>query len=227
MGTTFTVGEPTTFQITATMDEGTYTSATFMGTSIDNIPPAVPTGVFASSMGGDIVISWDANIENDFAYYQVFRGTSADTNMMQLHYETIENSYSEIYNASYFYSIKAVDHSSNESGYSQVVDAGALSVNDQYEIPDAFVLNVAYPNPFNPSTSISYDLPEKVHVSIMIHDMLGRQVRTLINQTQDAGFKSVIWNATNDYGEPVSAGVYLYQIQAGEFVQTRKMVLLK
>tara|TARA_B100000315_G_scaffold152561_1_gene141340 strand:+ start:719 stop:4891 length:4173 start_codon:yes stop_codon:yes gene_type:complete len=227
MGTTFTVGEPTTFQITATMDEGTYTSATFMGTSIDNIPPAVPTGVFASSMGGDIVISWDANIENDFAYYQVFRGTSADTNMMQLHYETIENSYSEIYNASYFYSIKAVDHSSNESGFSQVVDAGALSVNDQYEIPDAFVLNVAYPNPFNPSTSISYDLPEKVHVSIMIHDMLGRQVRTLINQTQDAGFKSVIWNATNDYGEPVSAGVYLYQIQAGEFVQTRKMVLLK
>ena len=57
--------------------------------------------------------------------------------------------------------------------------------------------------------------------------MLGRQVRTLINKTQDAGFKSVLWNATNDYGEPVSAGVYIYQIQAGEFVQTRKMVLLK
>ena len=57
--------------------------------------------------------------------------------------------------------------------------------------------------------------------------MLGRQVRKLINQTQDAGFKSVIWNATNDFGKPVSAGVYLYKIQAGEFVQTRKMVLLK
>ena len=95
------------------------------------------------------------------------------------------------------------------------------------QIPTEFTLFPAFPNPFNPSTSISYDLPEKVHVSIMIHDMLGRQVRTLINQTQDAGFKSVIWNATNDYGEPVSAGVYLYQIQAGEFVQTRKMVLLK
>ena len=57
--------------------------------------------------------------------------------------------------------------------------------------------------------------------------MLGRQVKTLINQTQNAGYKSVIWDATNDYGKPVSAGVYLYQIRAGEFVQTKKMVVLK
>ena len=57
--------------------------------------------------------------------------------------------------------------------------------------------------------------------------MLGREGKTLINQTQDAGYRSVIWNATNDYGKPVSAGIDLYQIQAGEFVQTKKMVLLK
>jgi len=57
--------------------------------------------------------------------------------------------------------------------------------------------------------------------------MLGRKVKTLINKTQDAGSKSVIWNATNDYGKPVSAGIYLYQIQAGGHLQTKKMVLLK
>ena len=58
--------------------------------------------------------------------------------------------------------------------------------------------------------------------------MLGRQVKTLVNQTQqDAGYKSVIWDATNDYGNPVSAGIYLYQIRAGEYMQTKKMVLLK
>ena len=57
--------------------------------------------------------------------------------------------------------------------------------------------------------------------------MLGRGVKTLINQTQDAGYRLVIWNATNDYGKPVSAGIYLYQIQAGEYMQTKKMVLLK
>jgi len=57
--------------------------------------------------------------------------------------------------------------------------------------------------------------------------MLGREVKTLIIQTQDAGYRSVIWNATNNYGKPVSAGIYLYQIQAGEYMQTKKMVLLK
>ena len=65
------------------------------------------------------------------------------------------------------------------------------------------------------------------YVTITIYDMLGRQVKTLINQTQDAGYRSVIWDATNDYGKPVSAGIYLYQIQAGEYMQTKKMVLLK
>ena len=84
-----------------------------------------------------------------------------------------------------------------------------------------------YPNPFNPITTLRYDLPENSLVTITIYDMLGRQVKTLINQTQDAGYKSVIWNATNNYGKPVSAGIYLYQIQAGEYISTKKMVLLK
>jgi len=57
--------------------------------------------------------------------------------------------------------------------------------------------------------------------------MLGREVKTLINQTQNAGYRSIQWNATNDYGNPVSAGVYLYLIQAGEYMQTKKMMLLK
>ena len=57
--------------------------------------------------------------------------------------------------------------------------------------------------------------------------MLGRQVKTLMDQTQDAGYRSVQWNATNDYGKSVSAGIYLYQIQAGEYISTKKMVLLK
>mgnify|MGYP000020537131 FL=1 len=84
-----------------------------------------------------------------------------------------------------------------------------------------------YPNPFNPITTLRYDLPEQVNVNIIIYDMLGRQVRTLINQTQDAGYKSIIWNATDDYGKPVSAGIYLYTIKAGDYSQTKKMVLLK
>ena len=94
-------------------------------------------------------------------------------------------------------------------------------------IPKSFTLHQNYPNPFNPITSFRFLLPEQSHVTIVIYDMGGRTVKQLINTTQDAGFNSVIWNATNDYGKPVSAGIYLYQIKAGEFVQTRKMVLLK
>jgi len=107
------------------------------------------------------------------------------------------------------------------------VGCGPLSLSGEIVIPTGFVLHQNYPNPFNPITTLRYDLPENSYVNVTVYDMLGREVRTLVNTTQDAGFKSVIWDATNEYGNPVSAGVYLYKIQAGEFVQTKKMVLLK
>ena len=84
-----------------------------------------------------------------------------------------------------------------------------------------------HPNPFNPITSLRYDLPEQAQVTLTVYDLIGREVTQLVNTTQEAGYKSVQWNATNSFGNPVSAGVYLYQIRAGDFVQTRKMVLLK
>ena len=95
------------------------------------------------------------------------------------------------------------------------------------EIPTDFRLFPAYPNPFNPITSLRYDLPEQAQVTLTIYDLIGREVTQLVNTTQDAGYRSVQWDATDSFGMPVSAGVYLYQIRAGEFVQTRKMVLLK
>ena len=111
-------------------------------------------------------------------------------------------------------------------GYGDCDQLDFLNVMD-FEVVDNYKLINNYPNPFNPVTTLRYDLPENVHVNITIYDMLGRQIKNLINQTQDAGYRSVRWNATDDYGKPVSAGIYLYQIQAGEFVQTKKMVLLK
>ena len=107
--------------------------------------------------------------------------------------------------------------------YSNLVEVD----NRSETFPQGFALEQNFPNPFNPVTTLRYDLPENSYVNVTVYDMLGRQVRTLVNTTQDAGFRSVIWNATNDYGKPVSAGIYLYQIQAGKFVQTKKMVLLK
>ena len=94
-------------------------------------------------------------------------------------------------------------------------------------IPMEFSLHQNYPNPFNPVTRLRYDLPEEARVSLAIYDLMGREVTQLVNATQKAGYKSILWNSTDLHGKPVSAGVYLYQIRAGEYVRTRKMVLLK
>jgi hypothetical protein len=94
-------------------------------------------------------------------------------------------------------------------------------------IPISYTLHQNYPNPFNPITSLRYDLPEQAQVTLTVYDLIGREVTQLVNTAQEAGYRSVQWNATDMHGKPVSAGVYLYQIRAGEFVQTRKMVLLK
>jgi len=108
------------------------------------------------------------------------------------------------------------------------IEACFLASNDEInQLPHAFNLYNNYPNPFNPVTTLRYDLPEDALVNITIYDIMGRIVRTLINSQQNAGFKSIQWNATNDAGSPLSAGLYLYKIQADNFVQTRKMVLLK
>ena len=106
-----------------------------------------------------------------------------------------------------------------------VFDDANVSVQTKNEYSIGGIFN--YPNPFNPVTKLRYTIPKNRLVSSIIYDMLGRQVKTLVNQTQNAGYASVIWDATNDYGKPVSAGIYLYQIQTGEYIQTKKMVLLK
>jgi len=76
-------------------------------------------------------------------------------------------------------------------------------------------------------TTIRYDLAEDGFVNVTIYDMMGRTVKIMVTEEQNAGVKSVQWDATDSFGKPVSAGVYLYQIQAGEYMQTKKMVLLK
>ena len=96
------------------------------------------------------------------------------------------------------------------------------------ELPEEFKLYASYPNPFNPVTTIRFDVgitsPES---TLRIYDVSGRNVTTLISGQLQPGSYEVQWDATNNQGEPVSAGVYLYKIQVGKFSQTNKMILLK
>ncbi len=94
-------------------------------------------------------------------------------------------------------------------------------------VPLEFALHENYPNPFNPTTTLRFDLPEISDITLTIYNMLGQKVRTFDYQNTSAGYHSVTWDATNDFGQQVGAGVYLYQLQTKNFVKTRKMVLLK
>ena len=108
-----------------------------------------------------------------------------------------------------------------------IVEGESVGNDENKTVLNDFTLFPAYPNPFNPTTQIRYDLPEDANVNITIYDIMGRSTKSLVNSNQTAGYRSVRWDATNNLGEPVSAGIYIYMIQAGEFRQTKKMVLLK
>jgi len=191
---------------------------------------------------GSITFTWGASSDADSLYY-LMRAASAeigdhglDTNAtsIELSYLDIIEDMSEnnVTAATLGWTVLVTDGidtvEADNAPFSITIDgANALSAYLEGLIPDEFALHQNYPNPFNPITTMRYDLPETDLVNITIYDMLGREVKTLINQTQDAGYRSVIWDATNDYGKPVSAGIYLYQIQVGEYISTKKMVLLK
>ena len=98
---------------------------------------------------------------------------------------------------------------------------------EDIQVPGSFTLHQNYPNPFNPITTLRYDLPEDSFVKVTVYDMLGNVINNLVNDNQNSGHRSVQWNATNNQGQPVSAGVYIYSIEAGDFRQEKRMILLK
>jgi hypothetical protein len=111
-------------------------------------------------------------------------------------------------------------------GEQDTTNCEQVSIIDE-TLPMTYNLHNAYPNPFNPVTTLRYDLPEDGLVNITIYNMMGRQVKTLVNGSQTAGYRTIQWDATDNEGQSVSAGLYLYTIEAGQFRQTKKMILLK
>ena len=94
-------------------------------------------------------------------------------------------------------------------------------------IPGSFTVFPAYPNPFNPVTTLNYEIPSDGFVDVTVFDMMGRVIKNLVRSKQSYGYKSIKWNATNNQNQPVPSGVYVYKIEFGKFVVTRKMILLK
>ena len=104
---------------------------------------------------------------------------------------------------------------------------GKLFVDGIGLIPEEWGINQSYPNPFQVFTTIEYEVPTTEKVKIVVYNIRGQAIKTLVNQEISAGYHTVLWDGTNDQGTYVSAGVYFYTIHRGVHRQTKKMILLK
>jgi len=114
------------------------------------------------------------------------------------------------------------DGSGGSIGYATAPDSIPVGIRDEGVIPDKFELSQNYPNPFNPETVIRYSIPKAENVSLVVYNLIGERIAHLIDEGKPAGSYTVSWDASN-----FASGIYFYRLHAGDFVQTRKMVLLK
>ncbi len=134
------------------------------------------------------------------------------------------------------WSLKVADNVSSNTGTLNrwsIILTGLLhnppiGISDVNGVPRQFALSQNYPNPFNPVTTIAYSVANRTEVSLTVYNILGQEVRTLVDQEmKDAGYYRIGWDGKNDAGVQVSSGIYLYRMQAGSFIKTRKMLLVK
>lgn len=204
-----------------------------------NIPgsviPATTENLSAAAVDGatDVQLTWPLNTENDLAGYYIYygtesgnyNGTGADQGDSPIVISTFETyKITGLEEATqYFFAISAFNTAGMESALSNevmVITTSAELTNTN--IPDEYALLQNYPNPFNPSTTIRFALPSAGEVRLVLYDLLGRQVATLIAEHRQAGYHDVVFD-----GGQLSSGVYIYQIRAGDFVETKRLMLIK
>lgn len=188
-----------------------------------DLAPNAPLGFHGEVENGDVHLFWTPNPETDLMVYNLYRDFELISSISAEESQFVDTT---AFSDQHEYLITAIDSNGLESDPSLVTIT--LGIKDQDElIPISYMLHQNYPNPFNPTTTLRYDLPEKTHVQLVIYDIIGREIRQLVNETQDAGYKSIIWDGRDNSGRTVGAGVYLFRISAGNFQEVKKMVLLK
>ncbi|MFC1482163.1 carboxypeptidase regulatory-like domain-containing protein, partial [Candidatus Neomarinimicrobiota bacterium] len=199
--------------------------------SEDNLPPNVPSSVIVASgeLANQVAISWEAVTNEPVQYYTIYQsvGSAAATkytNTTELGAVidlTVEGEYSYQITATDFANLESDKSASGSYTYEY------LGFADGRSLPAVYALGANYPNPFNPSTTISYQLPEASDMVMRIYDIAGRELRTLIQGNVDAGYHRIVWDGLDNGGAPLSTGVYFYRMTASNFSQTRKMILMK
>lgn len=205
--------------------------------TIDALPPTshiLPLYKEQPSTGFQIYLSGDdENFGSGIESYSIYVSDNGGPFTQWLTTDTISVIYNkgEVGHTYQFYSI-ARDHVGNVELPPDSFDVGVIvvppaAVEEPKELPRKFSLSQNYPNPFNPTTTIRFDVPKIANVTIKIYDILGREVRTLINRKLNAGSYEEIWDGKNNRRIPVASGIYLLRLQAKDFVSVKKMVLLK
>ena len=231
--------DSTVFKLTVTPVQDIPTDFEWVSGALDTI------NITQSNLAETYTLQWDASTDVDgetinyllYAQIGVYPAEEIfDTTSLSVpitYQEILEGVFegSPINGATVRFNVKATDgiDTVDVTGDDRVIYVNRydyLSIESE-GIPTEFALHENYPNPFNPTTTLRFDLPEVSNISLTIYNMLGQKIRTYDMQSAAAGYHTLKWNATNDYGDPVGAGVYLYQLQAKDFVKTRKMVLLK
>ena len=183
----------------------------------------------ATVVDGDAVVQWETNFEDGVSGFQVARAEAEDGIFANVTKELIA-SHGAVAGSSYqfrdssirpnrTYWYKLVEVTSDGEG----TEFGPYSVS--FRVTNALEQNM--PNPFNPVTTIKYSIAQDTDVSLVVYDVSGQRVRTLVDNHQRADAYKVTWDGINDGGQRVASGMYFYKLVAGKFVQTRKMVLLK
>jgi hypothetical protein len=206
-----------------------YSSFSDSGYSVDNIAPGVPEGfAVAYNTGSGNKLTWDPSPEPDFQYYRVYRGDNEDfvPGPGNIVHETATESWNdpEYDGWDVHYKITALDYACNES---DAASPETVTGDDTPRTPAIFALYQNVPNPFNPTTTIRFDLPRAMHVKLCVYNVKGEHVTTLVNQHMTEGCKEVTWSAKDNREQAVSSGIYFYRLVAGDFVETKKMVLLR
>jgi flagellar hook assembly protein FlgD len=216
-----------------------------------NTIPSAPANLGASLAGGIATFTWDAGADTETPAaglsYNLRVGTTSGGSELSAAMADSASGYRRLPargnaqqrlswsldfsavapDATLYWSVQTVDTGFAGSAFAaeQSLEPGTVSA--VAELPTQFALHRNFPNPFNPSTTLRFDLPQAGMVELTIYDVTGRRVRTLVRETLAAGRQEVVWQGRDDGGRQVASGVYLYKLKAGSYVETRRMTLVK
>ena len=198
------------------------------GYSVDNIAPGVPQGLLAGYKSGGVSLDWEDAPESDFQYHRVYRGSSPDfvPTVANFVHETASSAWTDptANPWGHHYKVTTLDHAGNESEAASPTEmTGVLDGT----VPTRTALLGAVPNPFNPSTRLSFEMGETDHAQLKVYDAAGRLVATLVDEIRDAGQHAVVWDGRDALGRMSSAGVYLYRLEVGGYSESKRIVLIK